>query len=243
MKKSGSEIEKVGDSIATKNAGWTFGGNVADSFDDHVSKSVPFYKEGHELVCMLSDYFLVNGSTVYDIGTSTGSLLEKLVDRNKLKDIKFFGLDSEENMIKKAAERFSEFQNVFLDAVDINNYDMETCDFVISYYTVQFIHPKYRQELINKIYKSLNWGGAFIIFEKTRGSDARFQDIFTTLYADYKLQQGYSPSEIIGKTRSLKGVLEPFSTQGNLDMLRRAGFKDTITVMKYLGFEGFLCIK
>ena len=98
-------------------------------------------------------------------------------------------------------------------------------------------------KIINKIYKSLNWGGAFIIFEKTRGSDARFQDIFTTLYADYKLQQGYSPSEIIGKTRSLKGVLEPFSSQGNLDMLRRAGFKDIITVMKYLGFEGCLCIK
>ena len=31
---------------------------------------------------------------------------------------------------------------------------------------------------------------------------------------------------IISKGRSLKGILEPFSTKGNLDLLRRAGFKD-----------------
>ena len=52
----------------------------------------------------------------------------------------------------------------------------------ISCYTIQFIEPKYRQTVINKIYKSLNWGGAFIIFEKIRASDPRFQDIFSQLY-------------------------------------------------------------
>ena len=38
----------------------------------------------------------------------------------------------------------------------------------------------------------------------------RFQDILSGLYLDYKLRQGYSPNDIIGKSRSLKGVLEPF---------------------------------
>ena len=47
----------------------------------------------------------------------------------------------------------------------------------------------------------------------------------------------------VGKTRSLKGILEPFSTQGNLDMMARAGFVDIMTVQKYLSFEGFLAIK
>jgi tRNA (cmo5U34)-methyltransferase len=41
----------------------------------------------------------------------------------------------------------------------------------------------------------------------------------------------------------LKGVLEPFSTQGNTDLLRRAGFVDLMTVMKYVCFEGYLAIK
>ena len=84
---------------------------------------------------------------------------------------------------------------------------------------------------------------ALILFEKVRGKDARFQDIFSTLYTDYKLKQNYSTEEIIGKTRSLKGILEPFSTDGNIDMMKRAGFVDITTVMKYLCFEGFLAIK
>ncbi len=62
-------------------------------------------------------------------------------------------------------------------------------------------------------------------------------------YDDYKLNEGYSPEEIISKSRSLKGVLEPFSTQGNIDLLQRAGFVVIMTVMKYLCFEGFLAIK
>ena len=65
----------------------------------------------------------------------------------------------------------------------------------------------------------------------------------TALYTDYKLAQGYSPNEIIAKARSLKGVLEPFSTAGNNDLLTRAGFKDMITVFKYACFEGYLAIK
>ena len=59
---------------------------------------------------------------------------------------------------------------------------------------------------------------------------------------DFKLENNYSPSEIIAKSRSLKGVLEPFSTQANKDMMKRSGFVDITSVMKYLCFE-FLAIK
>ena len=121
--------------------------------------------------------------------------------------------------------------------------NLEKADLIISYYTIQFIHPKLRQELINKIYDSLNWGGAFILYEKVRANDARFQDIISNLYMEYKLDQGYSAEEIIGKAKSLKGVLEPFSTQGNIDMLKRAGFVDILSIQKYMNFEGFLVIK
>jgi len=82
-----------------------------------------------------------------------------------------------------------------------------------------------------------------VIFEKVRGPDARFQDIATAIYTDFKLDRGYTGNEIIAKSRSLKGVLEPFSTAGNLGLLQRAGFVDIMTVMKYVCFEGFLAIK
>ena len=81
------------------------------------------------------------------------------------------------------------------------------------------------------------------MFEKVRAPDARFQDIINTLYLNYKLDQGYTGDNIVSKMMSLKGVLEPFSTQGNIDLLKRAGFLDIVSVQKYLSFEGFLAIK
>ena len=36
---------------------------------------------------------------------------------------------------------------------------------------------KTKSRNIKKIYKSLNWGGGFIMFEKVRAPDARFQDL------------------------------------------------------------------
>ena len=65
----------------------------------------------------------------------------------------------------------------------------------------------------------------------------------TQIYNEYKLEVGYSEENIIAKSKSLKRVLEPYSTQANYDMMHRAGFKDIMTIQKYVSFEGFLVIK
>ena len=57
------------------------------------------------------------------------------------------------------------------------------------------------------------------------------------------MSNGFTEKEIIAKTKSLKGVLEPFTTSENLRFLKRAGFKDFVTIQKNLNFEGFLAIK
>ncbi len=171
-------------------------------------------------------------------------MLKKLVEKHKHRpEVKWVGIDIEADMIKEAAKRLKGIKNVELAVDNIYSYPYEPSDFIVSYYTMQFVPPHIRQETFNKIYQALNWGGAFVMFEKVRACDARFQDMMQTLYTDYKLDQGYRPDEIIAKTKSLKGVLEPFSTQGNLDLLKRAGFVDIMTIFKYICFEGFLAIK
>ena len=50
--------ENVGDQIKAERASWTFDGDIASNFDGHVSKSVPGYTEGHEIIESLSDFFL-----------------------------------------------------------------------------------------------------------------------------------------------------------------------------------------
>lgn len=204
---------------------------------------MPFYEEGHSLVVRLSDFFVKHDSLIYDIGCSTGSLLQKLHQHHDGKNCAYVGID-EQNAMAAAAQRKTENSSgIDIRTADVNTFEFEPADLIVSYYTVQFISPRWRQTLIDRIYQSLNWGGAFILFEKTRAPDARFQDIATALYQEYKLDAGYSLEEILSKSLSLKGVLEPFSTNGNMDMLRRAGFVDINPVFKYVCFEGFLCIK
>ena len=241
-----NDMGRVGDRLQAENANWNFGYETVKHFDAHVSKSVPLYDEGHELVCALSDFFIKSGSTAYDIGCSTGTLTMKLAQHNHFKNgARFVGIDIEPGMIEMAQRKQTlvNLSNIDFFAEDVLLIDLQPADLIVCYYTIQFIRPSRRQELIDRLYKALNWGGVLLMFEKVRGPDARFQDILTALYNDYKLAQGYDAHEIMSKARSLKGVLEPFSTQGNIDLLRRAGFVDIMTIMKYVCFEGFVAIK
>ncbi len=230
--------------INKKRGVWNFGGNVAPNFIDHILRSVPFYKEGHEIIKKTSDYFLKDGSICYDLGSSTSELLITLSNFSN-KKIKLIGLDNEQKMVEfsKKLIKKNKIKNITIKKTDILKYKFLKSDLIISYYTMQFIHPKFRQEYLNKIYKSLNWGGAFFVFEKIRGNDARFQDILTNLYHDFKEDNGFSVKDIDIKAKSLRGVLEPFSDAGNIGLLKRSGFSDIQTVFQYLNFKGYLCVK
>jgi tRNA (cmo5U34)-methyltransferase len=234
----------VGDGISSSNAAWSFGGDTPNHFESHVSRSVPRYSDGHDIVLSVSDFFVNEDSVCYELGSSTGALTRKLAARHPA-SARWVGIDVEPNMVKKAKEllQTQAQRNVEYVVDDILTYQYEPADFMVAYYTIQFVRPRVRQELYNRIYESLNWGGAFLLFEKVRSPDARFQDITSSIYTDYKLNQGYAAEEVIAKARSLKGVLEPFSTAGNTDMLKRAGFSDVMTVFKHICFEGFFCIK
>ena len=59
--------------------------------------------------------------------------------------------------------------------LDINQVKFKKSSYIISAYTLQFIKPETRLQLLKKIYKSLEWGGSFIYFEKET-EDARFQE-------------------------------------------------------------------
>lgn len=233
----------VGEKIKSSPGGWSFDGGIADSFDEHVRRSVPGYDDGHHLVENLAPFFMGRYSDVfYELGCSTGTLTARVASSTGNTTAQFIGIDSVAEMIN-FANKNNKSQNVTFELADITDYVFSGAAIIASYYTIQFIDTGVRQNLINKIYKNLKWGGAFVLFEKVRGPDARFQDIMTTLYNEYKLRMGYTPDQIISKNLSLKGRLEPFSTQGNLDLLRRGGFVDVNIIFKNLCFEGYLAIK
>lgn len=237
-----------GDNIIASVGNWTFSKkSVAKNFRLHAKKSIPFYEEGHDIICKLTDFFLKKNSICYEIGCSKGDLIKKILIHSKKENVNFIGIDIEKEMIleaKKNVKKSLAKKNKFIFKKDnLIKMKLNKNDLVICYYTIQFINPEHRQKVINKIYKSLNWGGALIMFEKVRAKDARFQDYMSNIYSNFKSENGYSAEEIINKSNSLKGVMEPFSENGNIDLLKRAGFKDYMTVFKWITFQGFLAIK
>lgn len=234
----------IDDGITAKRSAWSFSDGVAELFPDHAQRSIPYYQDGHELICYLSDFFVAPDSIVYDLGCSTGELLQKLATHNEHKPgVRWVGLDKEQGMIERARKTCAGHENVELQCQDILAGELKGADMVIAYYTIQFVEERHRQALFDRIYQALNWGGAFILFEKVGAPDSRFQDMMSCLYREFKQRNGFSSDEILNKELSLKGVLKPFSTAGNLGLLNRAGFTDVMTVMKYVCFEGFLAIK
>lgn len=237
-------MEPVGDDLRADRGRWNFDGAVATTFDSHVVRSVPQYREVHQLAVDLSDFFVKSNSLVYDLGCSTGTLTRLLAEHNLDKAPKIIGIDSVPEMLSTASARESHANGIInYRCEDLNVAELEASDYIVMFYTLQFIHPSIRQNIIDRIYESLNWGGALLLVEKVRAPDARFQDIATALYEEFKLRNGFESAESAAKTRSLRGVLEPFSTDGNRDMLRRSGFVDLMTVAKFICFEAFLAIK
>ena len=173
-------MSKVGENITAGNALWNFGNEVPKTFSSHVRKSVPFYDVGHDLVAKISDFFVQANSVCYEIGVSTGALTKQLSKRHP-DSCRWVGIDVEPGMIEQARKEIAEFDpnlhNIELHADDINTFDYEPSDLIVSYYTIQFVPPRLRQDLFNTLFQALNWGGALLVFEKVRGADARFQDI------------------------------------------------------------------
>ena len=60
----------VGDEITAKIGRWTFEGDVTNTFSQHVARSVPLYYEGHDVITRLSDFFIMDGSVCYELGSS-----------------------------------------------------------------------------------------------------------------------------------------------------------------------------
>ncbi|MCR4336296.1 MAG: methyltransferase, partial [Candidatus Omnitrophica bacterium] len=78
MSKHVLKTGSAGENINVAEASWSFGGDVPKKFSEHVKRSVPYYEDGHQLICKISDFFIRKGSICYDLGVSTGNLTRKL---------------------------------------------------------------------------------------------------------------------------------------------------------------------
>ena len=104
-------------------------------------------------------------------------------------------------------------------------YEYDKEDIIVANYTLQFIRPMQRVELVKKLCEGLLDDGVFIFSEKVVFEDKKLDKELIDIYYDYKKEQGYSAYEIAQKREALENVLIPFTIEENIQMCKEAGFK------------------
>ncbi|AJC87626.1 carboxy-S-adenosyl-L-methionine synthase CmoA [Campylobacter insulaenigrae] len=219
-----------------------FDTDVASVFDDMVSRSVPFYSQNLKLIVDIIERFASKNSKICDLGCSTSSLLLALFERRQ--DLKLSGVDNAQAMLNIAKSK----SNAFGAKIDFYNKNLDEFDFFrndvfIATYTMQFIRPQKRQNIINKIYENLNNNGIFIMSEKILYDDVKISKKMIEIYENYKQEQGYTRLEIATKREALENILIPYTQDENITMLKNAGFVRVESVFKWVNFETFIAFK
>lgn len=204
-----------------------------EGFDDHIDKSIRGYSVLHDDIVNLSRYFVEDQTNVVDIGCSTGKTIHAMRRQNSefADDAHYIGFEYAEGFKDDLAKRKEEMDKEFGESFgsvnfyieDIRNVGFENCSLVTSIFTLQFMPPSSRRNVLKEIYKGLNPGGAFIFAEKTIARDARIQEMMTFTYYDYK-RKNFEDSDILDKERTLRNMLKPMSWEELKNSVALAGF-------------------
>ncbi|MEO1953696.1 MAG: carboxy-S-adenosyl-L-methionine synthase CmoA [Campylobacterales bacterium] len=220
-----------------------FDEEVAAVFDDMLARSVPFYEESQKITEFFVHKNLKEDGVVYDLGCSTASLLININRKLKVK-ASLVGLDNSEAMLSRARKKCEAFgADIELQNADILKYDYKKANIFISNYTLQFIRPLVREELIQKIANSLEDDGIFIFSEKVISHHSKLNKDLIECYYDFKKTQGYSEYEIMQKREALENVLVPYSEDENIKMALKAGFSHCEVVFRWANFATFIAMK
>ena len=220
-----------------------FDEEVAAVFDDMLERSVPFYKESQKVTQFFALKNLNEGGLLYDLGCSTASLLLN-IHRSLDVNATLVGLDNSEAMLAQA-KRKCEAYNAKIDVLnaDILEYKYQEAEVFISNYTLQFIRPLVREELVKKIASALKKDGVFIFSEKVISHHSKLNKDLIECYYEFKKEQGYSEYEIMQKREALENVLVPYSEEENIKMAQNCGFSHCEVVFRWANFATFIAIK
>lgn len=223
-----------------------FNESVARVFDDMLERSVPMYRECLESAVDWCTRFARQGTHVYDLGCSTGTLMKRLTDRLPADSgVRLVGIDNSGPMLVKAREKLatSPLPCKLVEADLKGDFSLTNASVVIMNYTLQFLPPERRLDLARKIFQGLNDGGLLILIEKVKSDNLKFDKTFIEFHHAHKKAQGYSQLEIARKREALENVLTPWTVGENINLLMEAGFASTELFFKWNNFAGFVALK
>lgn len=228
---------------------FAFNEDVVRVFPDMIKRSVPGYPTIVENLGVLAAQFAQPSSALYDLGCSLGAVTQAMRRHVKSDGCRVIGVDNSAAMVARCHEYLHAQDSMFQELLpyeliegDILALDFQPASVVALNFTLQFIEPERRLELLTRIRQSLLPGGALILSEKLRFEDEAEQALLTDLHIAFKRANGYSELEIAQKRSALENVMKPDSLQQHRERLLAAGFRQVTPWFQCLNFASLVAL-
>lgn len=219
---------------------------VANVFPDMIRRSVPGYENVITMIGLFAEQYVHSNSQCYDLGCSLGAATLAMRHHIHSNDVSIIAVDNSESMVERCQNNIAKDTsktdvNIVCD--DIQNIAIENASMVVLNFTLQFLEPDMRSELLSNIYKGINTGGALVLSEKITFSDPIQRDTNIQLHEAFKKANGYTDLEISQKRSALEKTLIPDTLKTHQQRLTDIGFTKIIPWFQCFNFASILAIK
>lgn len=226
---------------------FTFNEDVVRVFPDMIKRSVPGYPTIVENTGVLAAQFAQSNSTLYDLGCSLGAVTQAMRRHVSHSGCKVIAVDNSAAMVQRCREHlnaqdamFQELLPVDVIEADILSLPLEPTSLVALNFTLQFIAPEQRLQLLQNIRHALLPDGALILSEKLRFNDPAEHELLNDLHLAFKRANGYSELEIAQKRRAIEKVMLPDSLEEHRERLYSAGFSQVVVWFQCFNFASLI---
>jgi tRNA (cmo5U34)-methyltransferase len=228
---------------------FAFNEDVVRVFPDMIKRSVPGYPTIVENIGVLAAQFAQPDTTLYDLGSSLGAVTQALRRHVRAEGCQVIAVDNSQAMVERCREYLNAQNSMFQELLpveviegDILALDFKPASVIALNFTLQFIPPAQRLELLTRIHQALVPGGALILSEKLRFEDDQQHDLLNDLHIAFKRANGYSDLEIAQKRSAIENVMKPDSLEENRERLRAAGFSKVVPWFQCLNFASMIAL-
>lgn len=224
-----------------------FDAGVVEVFEDMIERSVPGYSAILGMTGELAQQFAQPDTKIYDLGCSLGGSSLSMAQRELTNGVSIIALDSSAPMVEGLKSKISVLPQKAIPLEvrqeDIRTTEFELSSFVVMNFTLQFIPPQERSELIRKIFDALAPGGALLLSEKIKFSDDSTDELISDLHHNFKKSMGYSDLEISQKRAAIENILLPETSETHIQRMLDAGFSQASPWFQCFNFCSFLAVK
>ncbi|MDG5499306.1 carboxy-S-adenosyl-L-methionine synthase CmoA [Marinobacter sp. BGYM27] len=240
------ETDRIYTDTQSKGGDFRFDSAVARVFPDMIRRSVPGYTTIIPMIGVITERYVQDGSNCYDLGCSLGASTLAMRHGVANRNSKVIGVDNSADMIERCRHFIAlddDTAEVELRCDDVLDTPIENTSVTTLNFTLQFIDPDRRQDLLQRIASATRPGGALILSEKIRFEDESEQTAQTNLHHDFKRANGYSDLEISQKRSALEQVLIPETIEALKQRLTDAGFDQVMLWYQCFNFVSLLAVK